>query len=287
MKKLFKRVYSAVPFKHFVFKQLRKLRLSEKVYKHLHFTAPIRIKYKKADFVMFHYGYRVENDLFWAGYGNSWEGNSLKIWYKLVNMHHKVADIGANTGVYALTAASSNSAAQVAAFEPVDRVCGRLESNVKLNNYQIKTHNLALSNYKGTAEIFTEGQDHVYSVTVNKDISNTSSPKTREEIRVDRLDNVFDAESFPDLIKIDVETHEAEVIEGMGSLLDTMPTMLVEVLNDQVAESIEGLLSHLDYQVYDVPDKSEIRKLSRVQKAKDFNLLFCTEEVAKQLGIND
>ncbi|MEM6806751.1 MAG: FkbM family methyltransferase [Bacteroidota bacterium] len=287
MKKLFKRVYSALPFKHAIFKQVRNFGLSEQVYKHLHFTGPIRVTFKKADFKMFHYGYRVENDLFWAGYGNSWEGNSLKIWYKLVNLHDRIADIGANTGVYALTAASSNSSAEVTAFEPVDRVCDRLESNIKLNNYPIKAHTLALSNFKGTAEIFTEGQDHVYSVTVNKDISNTSSTKTKEEIRVDRLDNIFDSDSFPDLIKIDVETHEAEVIEGMGSLLDKMPTMLVEVLNSEVADRLEQLLSHLDYQVYDVPDKSEIKRLSRVQKATDFNLLFCTSNVAKQLGIND
>ena len=45
-----------------------------------------------------HFGAAVENELFWAGYGRSWEGAELRLWRSLVKHAEYLADVGANTG---------------------------------------------------------------------------------------------------------------------------------------------------------------------------------------------
>jgi FkbM family methyltransferase len=263
------------------------IRLPERLYRHLYFKRVIKIDYKNDSILINHFGYKVENELFWSGYGNPWEANSLKLWYRLCQVHHRIADVGANTGVYGLAAKSFNPRALVSSFEPVPRVFEKLKANIELNDFSIDAYNIGLSNFKGKAKVFTEGQEHVYSVTVNKDISDNSNPKQQEEIEVDRMDNIFTESDFPDLIKLDVETHEPEVIEGMAALISILPTMLIEVLSDEVAEKLNGLIDLKGYCIYDVPDHAPIRKLQKIQKATNYNLLLCKAEVAMQLNLHD
>lgn len=287
MRETLKKIYEKIPGKIYIYRILRKFHFPEKTYKHLHFQGRIKVNYQQSFFFLNHYGYKVENELFWSGYGNSWEANSLKLWYDLCKIHHKIADVGANTGVYGIAAKTFNPKAAVSSFEPLPRVFEKLRANIELNNYPIDAYNIGLSNFKGKAKVFTEGQEHVYSVTVNKDISDNNNPKQQEEIAVDRMDNVFSESDFPDLIKLDVETHEPEVIEGMAALISNLPTMLIEVLSDEVAEKLNGLIDSNSYCIYDVPDHTPIRKLQKIQKATNYNLLICKAEVVRQLNLHD
>jgi hypothetical protein len=103
------------------------------------------------EYTMMHHGHQLENDLFWAGYGNNWERTSLRLWGWLARDAKCIFDVGANTGTYALAARAVNAEAEVEAFEPVDRVYTKLQINClsqrKPESAQI---DIALSNRTGT-----------------------------------------------------------------------------------------------------------------------------------------
>src|SRR5688572_12744065 len=105
MKRIFKLIYSSIPFKKEIFSFLKIFSLPERIYRHLHFKGTIRLKIDdKSSFKMQHYGYQVENDLFWSGLTGGWEKTSLSLWIKLCETNHTIFDIGANTGIYSLIA---------------------------------------------------------------------------------------------------------------------------------------------------------------------------------------
>ena len=80
-------------------------------YQHLHFIGPIKVPVTdRASFMINHYGYQVENDLFWAVFGQARE---LRLWRALARSAEFIADVGANTGVYSLAAAASAHAPEL------------------------------------------------------------------------------------------------------------------------------------------------------------------------------
>src|SRR5205085_1739141 len=137
--KILKSIYSYIPFKKEIFTILKKVWTPpHNVYKHLHFKGVIKVPLKgNKGFKMKHYGYEVENDLFWCGIGKGWERYSIDLWLKLCKQADVVFDIGANTGVYALMANTINPQSKIFAFEPVHKVFQKLKNNVELNKYEI------------------------------------------------------------------------------------------------------------------------------------------------------
>jgi hypothetical protein len=59
----------------------------------------------------------------------------------------------------------------------------------------------------------------------------------------------------PDLLKIDVETHEASVLRGLGKLLGNKPTIIIEILNDEVGRDCESIVAGLGYRFLRLTDK--------------------------------
>ena len=155
MKRIIKFIYSCVPFKDFFFKGLKKVwQPPESVYKHLHFHGVFRVNVnEKKGFKIMHYGFEIENEIFWNGLGKSWESVSLNLWKELCLNSTVIFDIGANTGVYSLVAKSLNPSAKVFAFEPVERVFKKLLYNIQINKYNIICFQKAVSNSIGKAII--------------------------------------------------------------------------------------------------------------------------------------
>lgn len=292
MKKIVKFILAILPFKKQLFTLIRNVfHPSEKFYKHLYFKGEISIKSSKnTSFKMMHYGFQLENDLFWMGLVNGWEKESISIWLKLAQKYDSILDIGANTGVYALMTKSLNPKATVHAFEPVKRVYDKLKHNVELNNFDITCHEVALSNSTGKAIIYDQPTEHVYSVAVNVDISNTGLQTIPTEINTLRLDDFIMRENIShiDLIKLDVETHEAEVVEGMGIFVEKFkPDFLIELLNDEVAEKVETLIQSIDYDFYNIDETSGLTKCEHLTKSKSFNFLICKKETSHYLGLHE
>jgi FkbM family methyltransferase len=241
------------------------------------------VKIENQRFILNHFGQQIENEIFWAGIYGGWEATSMRIWTLLAKQpSHAILDIGANTGIYSLVAATINKDAKIYAFEPVKRVYARLNLNKDLNQFSnIHTYELGVSNYTGVAEFFDPGSDHVLSVSVNRDLTEGNQPTTPTQIQVQRLDDWARDQNILqiDLIKLDVEYHEPQSLEGMGALLNEhRPSFLVEVLTDEIAERINSLILNLNYTIFDIDEKSGLTRINRVAKSSTFNVLLLSEK---------
>jgi FkbM family methyltransferase len=292
LKNQLKCVYDALPFKKQFFDVLKLIWTpSENIYKHLHFQGIIDIEVEKKNcFKMMHRGFQIENELYWEGINGGIEKKSLEIWIQLSRMSNVIFDIGANTGVYALVSKSINTKAKVHAFEPIPYVFNILENNNRLNHYDINLNNFALSNYKGTASIYIEAdKDFSYSVTVNKNLNNLTTNVKTLKIETNTISNYVNMNKIEkiDLLKIDVETHEVEVLEGFLEHIGKFrPTMLIEILNEEVAKGVYEIIKDLDYLFFNINDKdNSIRQTGVLEKSDFFNYLICSEEIAKKLEI--
>jgi len=290
MKAALKKIYGSLPLKKEVYSLLKKVyHPPKKVYQHLHFVGNFEVKVKEnRSFKIRHYGYQIENEIFWNGVFNGWEKVSLRLWEKLCEDSETIMDIGANTGVYALIAKSIKPTSKVWAFEPVNRVFDKLTYNNSLNNYDIECLEEAVSDKDGTATIYDKDTEHTYSVTVNQDNSPNKSDSIPVTINTIRLDNFIEKNKIKniDLIKMDVEMHEVEALSGMGIYLKKFaPTLLIEILNEEVANGISKLIHGINYLYFNIDENAGITQVDQLTKSDYFNFLICSPEVAKKLNL--
>ncbi len=289
MKKLFKIIYTIIPFKKQIFLFLKKVwSPPESVYQHLHFTGIIAVSLGgNKKFKMKHYGFQIENEIFWKGLEGGWEKQSIGLWIKLCANADVIFDIGSNTGVYALIAECINPKAEVYAMEPVARVYKKLIENNQLNNYKIKCFELAASNYTGKATIYDADTPHIYSVTVNKNLS-PNRKMSAIEINTITLDTLIEKENINSiqLMKIDVETHEPELLEGfLVHLKKFKPTMLIEVLSDETGARIQKIIEEMGYLFFNIDENKGITRVQNITKSDYFNYLLCDQNTAKLLQL--
>ena len=237
---------------------------------------------------MKHYGNQIENEIFWRGLLGGWEKVSIGLWLKLCKNSNVIIDIGANTGVYALTAKTINPKAKVFAFEPVKRVFLKLQKNIQINNYNIIAIEKAVSNADGFAKIFDTISEHTTSVTVNQNLSPVGTKVIETKIEITTLNSFvkyYDINSI-DLIKIDVETHEPEVLEGFSDYLRKFkPTILIEILSDEIGERVNKIIDGMEYLYFNIDERGSIRQVKKIIKSDYYNYLLCKKEIAKELRI--
>lgn len=288
---MLKNIYQIIPFKKQFFTLLKGVyKPPVKLYKHLHFKGIFNVKISKDEsFKIKHFGNVIENELFWEGIHGGWEKVSLGLWINLCRDANCIFDIGANTGLYSLIAKSVNKDAQVYAYEPVKRVFDKLIFNNQLNNFDIKCSMYAISNNIGKAIIYdVPNTDHIYSVTVNKNMADSKTPTIETEIQTITLDSVIENEKIGkiDLLKIDVETHEPEVLEGYSKYIHQHnPTLLIEVLDDTVGQAIQAILKDLDYLYFNIDENKGLNQVDTILKSDYYNYLICSSEIAKKLKL--
>lgn len=292
MKQFLKFIYQIIPFKKSVFSMIKRFfKLSPDTYKHLHFKGVFKTEINKnRHFLMNHYGYYLENEVFWGGlYGNAWEPYSLKYWTELCGKADYIIDVGANTGIYSLIAKEISPNATVVAFEPVKRMYAKLKKNIELNKYDILCVEKALSNFNGETIIFDNvNSEHSYSITLTKNKSPNSLQVEDSKISVIKLDTFIQENNLSkiDLMKIDVERHEPEVLEGFKDyLILFQPTMLIEILDDGIAVRVQELLQGIPYLYFNINEKSGASKVDSLTKSDNYNFLICKKEVALELGL--
>lgn len=292
MKRFFKWLYSLVPFKIYIYSAVKYFfKLSPNTYRHLHFKGDFKVVIDKDhNFLMRHYGYLVENEIFWGGlYNNGWEATSLKYWTELCKNANYIVDAGANTGIYSLIAKEVNPKATVVAFEPLKGVQAMLQKNIQLNNYDILCVDKALSNSDGEALIYDDlSSEHSYAATVNVNLRPNNSKVGGAKIKTIKLGTFIEEQHVVkiDLIKIDVETHEPELLEGFGKYLKQFePTMLIEILDDMIAAKVYVFIKGIPYLYYNINEQKGPRKTETLSKSDGYNFLICKKEVAMKLGL--
>ena len=291
MRNILRKIYSGLPLKRQALHFLRRVyRPSKALYKHLHFDGVMSVPVgNDRSFLMHHYGYELENAVFWEGLEDGWEKTSVGLWSRLASDASVILDVGANTGVYSLIAKAVNPEATVVAFEPVERVFSKLEHNVEINGFDVLCLPFAASNSDGEATVYDLPTEHVYSVTVNKNIHDPAVDVIPTTIRTTRIDSVIEQYQLGsiDLLKIDVETHEPEVLEGLGKYLrEFRPTMLIEILTDEVGRRVEAALEGCNYVYFNIDeDLDAVRLVTQITKSDCYNYLVCDRKIAVNLGL--
>jgi FkbM family methyltransferase len=259
-----------------------------KLYTAMPFKGTFTVKTSAGSFKLRNYGYgTIEKRLFWHGWEGPREGVSARLWVELAQRAHVIFDVGSNTGIYALSAAAVNGRASVHAFEPSTRVFKKLCHNIQLNGFgNVFAHELAVSDSGGEKTFYDVDSAHQHSASLERDMLD---PSMHKEARVQsiRLDEFCRRENISriDLIKIDVEMHEPQVLEGMGRLLDDRPAMLIEVLNDRIGEAITNRLAPLGYLFYNLDERSSPVLMPSVRKSANLNYLACQPQHASSLGL--
>lgn len=263
-----KKIYRSLPFKRPVLLFLRNLKLGRLLPKllkeYLVFEGVFKVRLDKecAEFKINHgYGRQIEASLFWDGV-ESFEAETMGLWRRLVVDAKVIIDVGANTGIYSLVAQAINPSAEIYGFEPILRVHKALVENINLNKIdnckgRVQAYRVALSDYNGLGDMYDLPVEHMYTATLNHDSHLERGNPTQsivEKVSVQRLGD-FCAEKniVPDLIKIDVESHEPAVLRGMADiLLEHQPILICEIWNNKIGKEVEEVLDGCNYDYFSI-----------------------------------
>jgi len=265
-RKLARRIYSMIrPFQP-IFK-----------FKKRTFFDKFRVKTKDGvSFWLYNNAFFWETEMFWAGFENfNYEGKTRSLWCELSKKSQVILDIGANSGWFSVMAKAYNPAAIVHAFEPQPNIFNVLKKNAEINSFDIHCHQLALSNQKGELPFYNTGHNTFVSENTNHGSLNKDwRPEKQKSIlvQVDKLDDVILSLGIPkiDMIKIDVETYEAEVLEGYQRFLkEHKPLIILEIQDNMIGEKVEFLLDGLDYDFYFIQESTGIIKVAKLGENND------------------
>jgi FkbM family methyltransferase len=134
-------------------------------------------------------------------------------------------DIGANIGIYSLLA-SEEPSTRVFAFEPHPSTSALLIQNIEANNRgNVTIERCALSSTNGNLGL-TDTPGSPVNHLVKGSEQNTKNVVWIPTLRAE--DYCHKNGIMPNFLKIDVEGHEAEVLQGLGTVLDSVKMLIIE-----------------------------------------------------------
>ena len=166
-------------------------------------------------------------------------------------------EIGANFGVYSLPAVASYGFARAIAYEPDPASFALLTENIKRNDLvaRVTAHQAALSAAPGELTLhlgsFNAGDNRIVT---------SGAASTGDGLTVQVPARTFDGEvangTIPlddlGLVWLDVQGHEADVLEGAGSLLAAKVPLVVEYATAMTSSDHRRRLEDLLADCYDV-----------------------------------
>lgn len=285
MKKSIKKAYQLIPFKQPLFSVIRKV-FTPPFYKLLPVKGIIDVEYAPSKHFKLHSDYHLfmENELFWLGFHGGWEKKSLELWIKLCENSNTIFDVGANSGIYSLISKSVNKNARVFAFEPIKENLKLLKANNAINHFDIKINEVGVSNKNGEAKMYALPNTVNYMTSINlnrygnKDVVEMTIPivTLASVIEQNKIEKV-------DLIKIDVEEHEFQVLEGLGPYIKSMmPAFLIEIIGNENGKKIKELFENLNYIYFLIDEVNAPRQVNSIVDSEHHNYLICTPDLAKK-----
>lgn len=239
--------------------------------KYCHFRGWFTTSIYGRKFKLFNFNTELETSLFWKKNDDQLEA-SLLCFVSLSIFATKILDVGANTGIFSIAAASTTDSAKIFAIEPNYSNFTALKVNVKRNSLPITCLNVAATSQNKLVTLWDFSTEISYSASLEKKFRLGHGVIPNEVFGV-RLDQLFadDMESVI-LAKIDVESHEAEVLRGLSKTLSKANIQfifVIEVIRDSVAQDISRLLPSSRFLYFQINEKEKI--LTQTKILKTFN----------------
>ena len=177
---------------------------------------------------------------------------------------HFFFDVGANIGLYTWEVAKICPDLKIMVFEPDPNNIELLQiTNGLTGSDRIKLCSFALSN-KCQETAFE--QDYLTSATGSIASGNQSwiekylnGTPNKIKIQTRTLDQIVEEEKYPILIKIDVEGHENEVLEGgIRTIRESKPLLIIESFPPKQAKLIMAL-REIGYKINDADKMSTVQ----------------------------
>lgn len=270
-------LFRVMPFKKSLCDLLKGLNLvGDQFYRDFSFRGEFKVDVNgKGDFLIHHYGGPIENETYWKGLFTTFENDTGWLWMELAPVSNAIFDIGANSGLYSLAAAALNPGAEIHAFEPSRNTFQKLEYNSQLNGFNITCWQIALSNKNGKQVFYDTPDKNQTSASLSpeklKNFKNYDGEIVEYEVATKRLDGFIEEHSIKgiDLMKIDIEMHEPEAIEGFGEMLNQLkPVVFIEVLTHEVAERLNELIDG-DFLKFRLEGKQKARQIEQFEVKPD------------------
>jgi len=204
---------------------------------------------------------------------------------RFANKSKDALDIGVYRGVYSFKL--SKSFKKVHAFEPNPLLFPYLNKNLKKIINNIDLYNLALSDKQGDTElklpkraksIFKDNIEELYqlgaaSIHPQKDFKEFK----KVQVNKNKLDNI-PIKNDIGFIKIDVEGHELEVINGaIETIKRNKPILLIEIERRHSKRSVEDTINHINnlgYKSFFVKNENLISTENLSDKNLENNFFF-------------
>ena len=241
----------------------------------------------KKVYYLYNNKFYLETSIYWRGIDAfKWELATRKIWIQLSENSDNIFDIGANTGIYAILSKVYNEDAMVYAFEPQPNIFDVFQKNINLNKYNIIAEKAALSNTIGDLPFYNYGsqtfsESNTTAGSLNKDWRSDRFDHQSIIVPVMKLKNYIETNNISkiDLMKIDVETHEYQVLDGMGKYLNQFrPIIILEVISPDLGLEIDSLFKNLDYIYLNITESGDIVNVKTLGGNTDYNHLLCPKE---------
>lgn len=172
-------------------------------------------------------------------------------------------DVGANVGLYSWEVRKVCPLRKILAFEPDPKNFKLLEITQKEANLQnLKICNTALSNIIGDVLFLQDTLTSATGCVEGKDKpwieQYLNSPAKEIRVKTNTLDSVVSDDKTPSLIKIDVEGHELEVLQGgRNTLSEAKPLLIIESFPPKQL-TVLSLLEKLGYNSMDADRHTSI-----------------------------
>jgi len=212
---------------------------------------------------------------------------------KLLGPGDCVVDIGGNIGIYTVFLSRLvGDNGSVHSFEPIPLTFEILSNNVShLGLRNVRLHNIALSDSDrpGVMEIprYRSGGENLYQARVVHNLRNTCSLRM-VPVQFKLLDNIFSHPTKPiSFIKIDVEGHEFQVINGSKQIIhDFKPALLIEMTEnpDEVQSTACIICNWLSQEGYSCYWLDDLQLKRRCYGDNSVNYFFLTDDHLRQCG---
>lgn len=230
--------------------------IPESVYSHLWFRGPFRANVHGVNFLMEHTGNVLENEVFWR---NTFlhEAGAVATVLPYMREVDVVFDVGANTGFFSLLAKAVRPRSKVIAVEPSEANFSVLTRNIELNGVDIEAVRAAVTNESKVVTLF-DYPDVSYSASLQAEWREGTVRRQVQGVTLDELAESHGAFNRRVLVKIDVEGHEVQVLQGAQRLITSTPVFLIEIIRDYVADGVRELLSPNSF-TYELVDEKLMR----------------------------